>query len=76
LALTVLSAGHADRIGGELSTTVTLKEQLVVFPAASLAVYVTTVVPLLKVLPGAFVEERMVPEQLSKKEGGVQLTTA
>lgn len=37
-ALTVLSAGQPDKIGGALSTTVTLKEHVAIFPAASLAV--------------------------------------
>jgi len=48
-----------------------------VFPAASVAVYVTIVVPRLKRVPGLFVVVRLsVPPQLSDTVGAVQLTNA
>jgi uncharacterized protein YunC (DUF1805 family) len=53
-----------------------LKEQVEVFPIASVAVYVTSVDPIEKVLPGVFVAVSVPPEQLSVKVGAVQLTTA
>ena len=63
--------------GVVLSRTVTLKEQVEVFDAASVAVYVTTVVPRLKTVPGFFV---LVNDgdnvQLSDAVGAVQLTIA
>ena len=40
-------------VGGWLSTTVTVKEHVAVFPAASVAVAVTVVVPEAKVEPEA-----------------------
>ena len=47
------------------------------FPAASVAVYVTTLVPRLKRVPGLFVVVRLsVPPQLSDTVGAVQLTVA
>jgi hypothetical protein len=39
--------------GDELSTMITLNEQVVTFPDTSVAVYVTGVVPIGKVEPGA-----------------------
>jgi hypothetical protein len=48
--LTVMLAGHVI-VGGILSTTVTVNEQLAVLPAASLAVQVTVVVPMAKAAP-------------------------
>ena len=53
LALIVTFAGQFEITGATTSRTVTLKEHAVVFPAASLAVYVTTVVPFGNVVPGA-----------------------
>ena len=47
-----------------------------VFPAASVAVYVTTVVPRLKTVPGFVVEVSVKPAQLSEAVGAVQLTIA
>jgi hypothetical protein len=37
-ALAVIFVGHPDIVGAMLSTTVTLKEQVAIFPAASVAV--------------------------------------
>jgi len=69
--------GHPVITGLVLSCTVTLKEQVDVFPAASVAVYVTTVVPRLKIVPGFFVVVNVsVPPQLSETVGAVQLTVA
>jgi hypothetical protein len=46
--LTVWFAGHVVTTGGTMSETVTVKEQVVVLPAPSVAVQVTVVVPKLK----------------------------
>jgi len=54
----------------------TLKEQVDVLPAPSVAVYVTTVVPRLKTDPGALVLVKVPPAQLSDLVGAVQLTVA
>ena len=55
----------------------TLNAQVDVFPAASVAVYVTVVVPRLKRVAGLFVVVRLsVPPQLSDTVGAVQLTNA
>jgi hypothetical protein len=54
-----------------------LNEQVDVFPAASVAVYVTGVVPKLKSVPGFFVPVNdSVPPQLSDTVGIVQFTVA
>jgi hypothetical protein len=69
--------GHPAITGLVLSCTVTLKEQVDAFPAASVAVYVTTVVPRPKTVPGFFVVVKVnVPAQLSDTVGAVQLTVA
>ena len=75
-ALTVMSDGHPEIRGFIASCTITLKVHVEVLPAASLAVYVTAVVPRLKVVPGARVLVIVPPLQLSLKVGGVQFTTA
>ena len=51
--------------GGSVSTTVTVKLQLAVSPAASVAVQVTVVVPTGKVEPEAGLHEQLTPGQLS-----------
>jgi uncharacterized protein YunC (DUF1805 family) len=76
LALTIIFEGHPEITGLVTSWTVTLKEQVEIFPDASVAVYVTGVVPMEKVLPGAFVVVSVPPEQLSVNVGAVQVTTA
>src|SRR5918994_915874 len=68
-AFTVMFAGHPMITGGVISFTVTMNEQVAVLPAASVAVQVTMVGPLGKVLPGALVVARVVPVQLSVKVG-------
>ena len=69
--------GHPVIMGLVLSWTITLKEQVDIFPAASVAVYVTGVVPKLKTVPGFFVVVSVrVPPQLSDTVGTVQLTIA
>jgi hypothetical protein len=50
--LTVIFDGQPVITGAVLSVTITLKVQVDVLPAASVAVYVTGVVPRLKVEPG------------------------
>ena len=49
VVLTVTAAGQV-MVGGTFSKTFTLKEQVAIFPEGSLAVYLTVVVPTLKVL--------------------------
>jgi hypothetical protein len=66
-ALTVMSDGQPEMTGLVASCTITLKEHVEIFPAASVAVYVTSVVPMLKVLPGARVLVIVAPLQLSVK---------
>jgi len=76
-AFTVMLEGQPVMTGIVLSRTVTLNEQVEVFDAASVAVYVTTVVPRLKTVPGFFVLVKAgVPPQLSVADGAVQLTIA
>jgi hypothetical protein len=53
-----------------------LKEQVDVLPAASVAVYVTTVVPRLKTIPGFLVVVNVTHVQLSDAVGAVQFTVA
>ena len=75
-ALTVMSDGQPEITGLVPSCTITLKLHVEMFPAASVAVYVTAVVPILKVLPGARVLVIVPPLQLSVNVGAIQLTTA
>src|SRR4030095_16941474 len=76
LALTVMSERQPEIRGLIASCTITLKVHVEVLPATSVAVYVTIVVPTLKVLPGALVLVIVAPLQLSVKVGGVQFTIA
>ena len=71
-AVTLMFAGQ-DMEGGILSITVTVKEQVAVLPAASVAVYVTVFNPTGKVEPLARPAVRAVvtPEQLSVPTGAV-----
>ena len=62
--------------GFVLSFTVTLKVQVEILPATSVAVYVTTVVPNAKVLPEAWEDVNVETEQLSEAVGAVQVATA
>jgi hypothetical protein len=62
--LVTMSAGQAA-VGASVSLTVTVKEQALVFPLASVAVQFTVVVPLGKVEPLAGVQLILAPEQLS-----------
>ena len=55
--------------GGSVSLTVTVKVQLLVLPAASVAVQVTGVVPGPKVEPVAGLQATVTPEQLSLATG-------
>ena len=55
----------------------TLNEHVAVLPDTSVAVYVTTVDPSAKILPGLFVLVSVTgPAQLSVRVGAVQLTVA
>ena len=56
-------------VGFSASTTVTVKEQLAVLPAASVAVAVTVVVPTGNAVPEAGVLVTDTPGQLSEAEG-------
>jgi hypothetical protein len=69
---TLMFAGQPEITGGVLSETTTLKEQVEVLFAASLAVYVTVVVPSGKVAPGEKLDVRFT--QLSTV-GAVHVTT-
>jgi hypothetical protein len=72
---TVILEGHPAITGAVLSVTTTLNVQVDIFPAASVAVYFTWVVPIGNVLPGACVETRVTEPQLSDAVGGVQFAT-
>jgi len=61
---TVMSAVQVIT-GGSVSTTVTVNKQVLVFPAASVAVHVTVVVPTGKKLPDAGEHTAVAPGQLS-----------
>ena len=56
-------------VGGVVSLTVTVNEQVPVLPDASVAVQVTVVTPLLKVLPEAGRQATEPPGQLSLIDG-------
>jgi hypothetical protein len=62
-------------MGGVVSLTVTVKLQVEVLPALSLAMYVTVVVPTGKVSPGLWLLVRVGVPQSSVAVGGVQVTT-
>ena len=55
--------------GGSVSLTITVKLQLLVLPAASVAVQVTGVVPVLKLEPVGGVQVTVTPGQLSVAPG-------
>ena len=59
-----MSDGHII-VGGSLSLTMTLKLQLLVFPAASMAVHKTVLVPFGKSEPDGGVQLALAPGQLS-----------
>jgi hypothetical protein len=69
---TLMLEGHPDITGAVLSVTVTLKVHVAVFPAASVAVYVTAVVPRLNDVPDG-VRVEIVAQPFAV--GGVQVTT-
>ena len=68
--LWVIFAGQVT-VGGVVSLTVMVNVQLPVLLEASVAVQVTVVTPLLKVLPEAGEQETEPPEQLSLIAGVV-----
>ena len=69
--LVVIGEGQAPIVGDWLSTTVTVNEHVPVRLAASVAVQVTVVVPLLKVEPDVGVQLTLTPGQLSLPVGVV-----
>jgi hypothetical protein len=71
----VIPAGTVN-VGGVLSVTVTVKEQAELFPEASLTLYVTSVVPTGKLLPGEWDEVHASAAdwvQLSVAVGGIHV---
>ena len=63
-------------MGSSISFTVTLNEQVPIFPASSVAVTVATVTPTLNVEPDAGTATVVATEQLSVAAGKVKFTTA
>jgi hypothetical protein len=61
---TVMGAGHVA-VGGSVSLTVTVTEQVLVLPLASVAVQFTVVTPLAKVEPLEGAQLMLAPGQLS-----------
>jgi hypothetical protein len=76
LAETVMLPGHDVKTGGVLSVTVTLNEQVEVFPLTSVAVYITCVVPSAKTEPDARLLTKLAIPQLSEAVGAVHVTVA
>ena len=68
--------GIPEITGASSSVTVTAKLAEVELPAASMAVYVTVVVPTAKASPIWWVDVKLSTPQLSLAVGAVQLTTA
>ena len=63
-------------VGASLSSTITFIVPVVLFPASSCAVKVTTVVPNPNVVPEAMSEFRVDMPQLSVAAGSLNVTTA
>ena len=74
-AVCVMSAGVPAMVGFSVSFTVTVKAAVDVLPEGSVAVYVTVVVPPVKVAPGLWLLVSVVL-QLSVAVGSVQLKVA
>ena len=70
-AVLVLMFDGQVKVGSSLSLTVTVKVQALVLPLASVAVQVTVVTPLLKLLPVAGTQATVEPGQLSLGVGVV-----
>ena len=75
-AETVMLDGHPVITGLVLSATITLKVQVAVLPATSVAVYVTGVVPKENSDPEVWVLVKLEIEQLSVAVGAVHVTLA
>lgn len=75
-AFSVIFEGHPVRTGFVTSLTITLNVQTDEFKAASVAVYFTCVVPMLKRFPGLWVLASVSPPQLSEAVGTDQVATA
>src|SRR6185436_1977762 len=69
-------AGQAAMSGASVSLTVTLKVQALVLPLPSVAVQMTTVVPLVKAVPLAGEQTTEALVQLSLALGAVKVATA
>ena len=67
--------GHEVNTGFDPSVIVTVKAHVAEFPEASVAVYVTSVLPAAKIVPGVC-EDVIVTRQLSFALGGVHETGA
>ena len=72
-AFLLIFDGHPEITGFVTSFTTTLNVQVEIFPEASVAVYVTAVVPTAKNCPGVLLLV-MLTTQLSVTVGGVQVT--
>ena len=70
------SATQSEIVGGVLSETITLKVQVEMLPALSVAVYVTVVMPTGKMSPGSCELTKLGTLQLSVEVGIIQLTVA
>ena len=68
-AVFVLMFAGQVSVGSSVSLTVTVNVQALVLPLASVAVQVTVLTPLLKLLPLAGVQLTVAPEQLSLAAG-------
>ena len=73
--LTLMSA-FLPMTGASVSFTVTVKVEVEVLPEASVAVEVTVVTPIGKVLPEAGLDTTLTPGQLSDAAGAAKVTTA
>ena len=74
-ALAIMFDGQLAKSGGVLSSTITLNEQVEVFPSLSIAVYVTCVVPTGKMSPELW-ELVTVTGPQSEATGATQVTLA
>ena len=73
-ALNTWPAGHGAITGASVSFTVTVNVQALVLLLPSIAVQVTVVTPLAKVLPLAGAQDTLTPPQRSVAIGAVQVT--
>jgi hypothetical protein len=69
----ISATGQPEITGSTSSTTITLKVHVAIFPAGSVAVYKTAVVPFGKISPGLCELTKEDTEQLSEAVGGVHI---